>query len=246
MKKTVMWVAASTISASLLTWVVSSYQHKQKSSEKKKQGITIQKKERKRKVKKLQEVTEISELREKLITQNVKVEKVAEIPAPISQIDQHLEKLGLDKNKDKVEFAPNDPEILQDNIKIDESTAINVKTYSLNDSLLVQELYNFEEGKQEKIYLITHNYETEISILKEGENQKVKVSKSLLKEKIDEQFLKHSIIKHPRLIEYQSENQESLFEMMVGVPNTDSLVIVKFTVDSLGKTEVIEIENVGF
>lgn len=150
---------------------------------------------------------------------------------------------GLEKNL-KIEYSPNDYEIL----KNDTSFYINQKKYQisyatgcLNDSLIAQEMLDYAL-QQRKSYLISHNYQTNISIKVNGITTGSKlIKKEMFKGKIDQNFLEKSIIKHPNFIRFDMEKNEAIFEFMVGVPNTDWLVIAGVNLNYQGGVRIINI-----
>lgn len=144
----------------------------------------------------------------------------------------------------KVEFAPPDFNILKDDTTIQIPTGrfeIEYLTKSLNDSLIAQEMFDYGSSNA-KSFLISHNYQTNIFMKKNGQLVGAKtVDKALFKGKLDKEFLEKSIIKHPEFVEFDQEKNEAIFKFIIGVPNTDWLVFAAINLNDSGKLRIIEI-----
>ncbi len=144
----------------------------------------------------------------------------------------------------KVEFAPLDYNIIKNDTTIEISTGrfeIEYLTKSLNDSLIAQEMFDYGSSNA-KSFLISHNYQTNILMRKNGQLVGAKtVEKALFEDKLDKEFLQKSIIKHPEFVEFDREKNEAIFKFIIGVPNTDWLVFAAINLNDSGKLRIIEI-----
>lgn len=149
----------------------------------------------------------------------------------------------LDKSV-PIDYAPLDFEILKEDTLVKAKKGlfqISYATSSLNDSLVAQEMYDFNQ-KLRKGYLISHNYHTNISIKLNGKNTGSKViEKALFRNKVDKDFLDKSIIKHPQFLRFDEEKNEAIFEFILGVPNTDWLVVAGINLNEYGSIRIIDI-----
>lgn len=149
----------------------------------------------------------------------------------------------LDKNA-KIEFVDPDYAIIQNDtlIKSDENIfEISYTTACLNDSLIAQEMYDFGRTNK-KNYLISHNYKTNVAVKVNGKVTGTReIKKELFLNQVDKDFLEKSIIKHPEFVRFDENKKEAVFEFMVGVPNTDWLVIAGINMQQDGKLRIIEI-----
>ncbi|MCU0445783.1 MAG: DUF4738 domain-containing protein [Microscillaceae bacterium] len=149
----------------------------------------------------------------------------------------------LDKGA-KIEYAPHDYSIIKNDTLVKAKSGNFQFTYAtscLNDSLIAQEMVDYAQ-RQSKSYLISHNYQTNISIRLNGIATANKlIQKDLFKGKLDQDFLEKSIIKHPNFVRFDEERNEAIFEFMVGVPNTDWLIIAGVNLNSQGTVRIIDI-----
>jgi hypothetical protein len=190
-----------------------------------------------------QKSSKTDSIKEEKKTPNTKTQ-VAENQPKTLILSPHQKLLAsLEKNLN-IEYSPNDYEIL----KNDTAFRINQKQYQisyatacLNDSLVAQEMLDYAL-QQKKSYLISHNYQTNISIKVNGITTGAKlIKKEIFKGKIDQNFLEKSIIKHPNFVKFDAEKNEAVFEFMIGVPNTDWLVIAGVNLNSQGGVRIIDI-----
>lgn len=179
-----------------------------------------------------------SEKKDTAITQ--KEEKIK--PIQISSAHQLLLN-RLDKSV-PIDYAPLDFEILKNDTLVKAKKGlfhISYATSSLNDSLVAQEIHDFNQ-KLRKGYLISHNYQTNISIKLNGKNTGSKIiEKALFRNKVDKDFLDKSIIKHPQFLRFDEEKNEAIFEFILGVPNTDWLVVAGINLNEYGSIRIIDI-----
>lgn len=144
----------------------------------------------------------------------------------------------------KVEFAPLDQGVIQEDTTItsnDSIFEISYETRCLNDSLIAQEMYDYG-GTNAKSYLISHNYKTDVSISVDGVLKGNKtINKDMFKDKLELAFLEKSILKHPRFVKFNEETNEAVFEFIVGVPNTDWLVLAGVNLNDSGELRIIDI-----
>ncbi len=144
----------------------------------------------------------------------------------------------------KIEFAPLDYNIIKDDTTIRIPSGrfeIEYLTKSLNDSLIAQEMFDYG-GSNAKSFLISHNYQTNILMKKNGQLVGAKtVDKALFRGKLDREFLEKSIIKHPEFVAFDQEKNEAIFKFIIGVPNTDWLVFAAINLNDSGKLRIIEI-----
>lgn len=144
----------------------------------------------------------------------------------------------------KVEFAPLDQAVIQEDTTIlahDSKFEIAYQTRCLNDSLIAQEMFDYG-GTNAKSYLISHNYKTDISITVDGALKgKKTINKEMFKNKLEKAFLEKSILKHPRFVKFNEETNEAVFEFIVGVPNTDWLVLAGVNMNDAGNVRIIDI-----
>ena len=97
-------------------------------------------------------------------------------------------------------------------------------------------------GTNAKSYLISHNYKTDISITVDGNLKgKKTIDKAMFKNKLEKAFLEKSILKHPRFVKFNEETNEAVFEFIVGVPNTDWLVLAGVNLNDSGNIRIIDI-----
>jgi hypothetical protein len=144
----------------------------------------------------------------------------------------------------KLEYAALDSEVQKTDTSLNfhhKKFDISFNTSCLNDSLIAQEIYGYA-GPNAKSYLISHNYKTDISIKVNGKSTGAKsIHKEMFKDKLDKDFLEKSIIKHPSFVRFDTTSNEAIFEFMVGVPNTDWLVLAGININEQGKIRIIEI-----
>jgi hypothetical protein len=149
----------------------------------------------------------------------------------------------LDK-KAKIEYAPKDYSVIKNDTLVKTKSGnyqFSYATLCLNDSLIAQEMVDYAQ-RQSKSYLISHNYQTNISIQLNGiPTARKLIQKDLFKGKLDQDFLEKSIIKHPNFVRFDEERNEAIFEFMVGVPNTDWLIIAGVNLNSQGAVRIIDI-----
>ncbi|MDX2305411.1 MAG: hypothetical protein NW226_21550 [Microscillaceae bacterium] len=144
----------------------------------------------------------------------------------------------------KIEFAPLDLQVIKEDTTIlskEIKFEIFYATSCLNDSLIAQEMYDYGRTNT-KSYLISHNYKTELSIKVDGvlKGNKI-IHKDLFINKLDRNFLDKSILKHPRFVKFNEETNEAVFEFIVGVPNTDWLVLAGINLNDAGNIRIIDI-----
>lgn len=150
---------------------------------------------------------------------------------------------SLDKNA-SISFASPDYAITRDDtlIKTEKDVfEIEYITSCLNDSLVPQEMYDYGRSNK-KSYLISHNYRTNILVKVNGRaTGKREIQKALFANQVDKEFLQKSIIKHPQFVRFDEATNEAVFEFMIGVPNTDWLVIAGVNLNSNGTLRIIDI-----
>jgi hypothetical protein len=168
-------------------------------------------------------------------------DSVAKLPAAPTAHQKLLQ--TLDK-KAKIEYAPKDYSVIKNDTLVKTKSGnyqFSYATLCLNDSLIAQEMVDYAQ-RQSKSYLISHNYQTNISIQLNGIPTANKlIQKDLFKGKLDQDFLEKSIIKHPNFVRFDEERNEAIFEFMVGVPNTDWLIIAGVNLNSQGAVRIIDI-----
>ncbi|GAB4396150.1 MAG: hypothetical protein OHK0053_09490 [Microscillaceae bacterium] len=161
--------------------------------------------------------------------------------APLSPIEALLQSLEGGR---KIEFAPLDLQVMREDTLIKARSGIfeiSFATACLNDSLIAQEMFDYG-GTNTKSYLISHNYNTNIAIKKDGRTlgQQL-IKKEIFKGQLDPVFLAKSILKHPQFVRFDEEKNEAIFEFIIGIPNTDWLVIAGVNLNDQGKVRVIDI-----
>jgi hypothetical protein len=165
-------------------------------------------------------------------------EKLAVEPTAHQKLLQTLDK------KAKIEYAPKDYSVIKNDTVVKTKNGnyqFSYATLCLNDSLIAQEMVDYAQ-RQSKSYLISHNYQTNISIQLNGiPTARKLIQKDLFKGKLDQDFLEKSIIKHPNFVRFDEERNEAIFEFMVGVPNTDWLIIAGVNLNSQGAVRIIDI-----
>ncbi|NJL11626.1 MAG: DUF4738 domain-containing protein [Microscillaceae bacterium] len=67
------------------------------------------------------------------------------------------------------------------------------------------------------------------------------IKKEIFKGQLDPGFLAKSILKHPQFVRFDEEKNEAIFEFIIGIPNTDWLVIAGVNLNERGKVRVIDI-----
>ncbi len=158
-----------------------------------------------------------------------------------SNVQKLLEKLRKDPQT-KIQFAPLDNQILSSDtlFKVQNNIyEINYATSSANDSLVAQEMSDIQ---QRKVILLSHNYQTDIAFRINGRGTAKKtIKKELFNNKIERDFLEKSIIKHPQFIRFDEAKNEAIFEFIIGVPNTDWLVIAAVNLSPQGSFRIIDI-----
>ena len=98
------------------------------------------------------------------------------------------------------------------------------------------------EEPMPKAIVISHNYKTDISITVDGNLKgKKTIDKAMFKNKLEKAFLEKSILKHPRFVKFNEETNEAVFEFIVGVPNTDWLVLAGVNLNDSGNIRIIDI-----
>lgn len=118
-------------------------------------------------------------------------------------------------------------------------------TSCLNDSLVAQEMYDYG-GTNAKSYLISHNYRTNVQITVDGQATGGQtVDKYIFAGELDKEFLDHSIIKHPEFVRFDEASNEAVFQFIVGIPNTDWLILAGVNMDQNGKVRIIDIQTPG-
>ncbi len=144
--------------------------------------------------------------------------------------------------KGEVQFAPIDNQVISQDtsFKIKQDVyAINFATACLNDSLVAQEMADFTAKKS---FILAHNYETDISFTINGKpSSKKTIHKELFKNKLEKAFLQKSIIKHPQFVKFDEAKNEAIFEFIIGVPNTDWLVIAAVNLNPQGTVRIVDI-----
>ncbi|TAH30610.1 MAG: DUF4738 domain-containing protein [Cytophagales bacterium] len=144
--------------------------------------------------------------------------------------------------KGNVEFAPIDNQVISQDtsFKVKQDLyEINFATACLNDSLVAQEMSDFTSKKS---FILAHNYETDISFTINGKpSTKKTIHKELFKNKLENAFLQKSIIKHPQFVKFDEAKNEAIFEFIIGVPNTDWLVIAAVNLNPQGNIRIVDI-----
>jgi hypothetical protein len=144
--------------------------------------------------------------------------------------------------KGSVQYAPIDNQVISQDtsFKIKQDFyELNFATACLNDSLVAQEMSDFA---QNKTFILAHNYETDISFKVNGRaTSKKTIHKYLFKNKLEKEFLEKSIIKHPQFVKFDEAKNEAIFEFIIGVPNTDWLVIAAVNLTPQGSVRIIDI-----
>ncbi len=180
-------------------------------------------------------------------------------PKEIKKTSQPISKLSQHESARKKLMASLDQTLMieylaPDYSSIAEDTAIQAKdglfeisynTSCLNDSLVAQEMYDYG-GTNAKSYLISHNYSTEISIKVDGILTGNKtIRKELFLDLLDKEFLERSILKHPQFVRFDKASNEAVFEFIVGIPNTDWLVLAGINLGKQGQIRVIDVMTPG-
>lgn len=143
----------------------------------------------------------------------------------------------------KIQYAQPDYQVLENDTIIqskDQVFEIKYTTACLNDSLVAQELIDIDH--KSKFYLISHNYSTSIAIKVNGKHSPKKtIRKEIFAGKLDLDFLNKSIIKHPAFVRFDDQSNEAVFSFMIGVPNTDWLVLAGINMNQTGEIRVIDV-----
>ncbi|TAG92919.1 MAG: DUF4738 domain-containing protein [Bacteroidetes bacterium] len=144
--------------------------------------------------------------------------------------------------KGEVQFAPIDNQVISQDtaFKVKQDLyEINFATGCMNDSIVTQEMSDFTAKKS---FILAHNYETNISFTINGKpSSKKTIHKELFKNKLENAFLEKSIIKHPQFVKFDETKNEAIFEFIIGVPNTDWLVIAAVNLNPQGSIRIVDI-----
>ncbi len=174
-----------------------------------------------------------------------KTEVSSETTQDLTEMDPQAKLLKSLDPKVKVEFAQPDLLVIQEDTVITSQNhkfEISYKTSCLNDSLIAQEMYDYG-GTNAISYLISHNYQTQIAIKVDGQlTSDQTIHKNIFQNSMDPEFLDRSIIKHPQFMGFDDEHQEAIFEFIVGIPNTDWLVLAGVNMDKSGKVRIIDVQ----
>ncbi len=159
----------------------------------------------------------------------------------LSKTQELLAKFSKDKDT-KIQYAPLDNQIISSDtlFKVKNNLyELNYATSCVNDSLIAQEMSDIQ---QRKLVIFSHNYQTDIAFKVNGQSTTKKtIKKDLFLNKIERDFLEKSIIKHPQFVRFDEAKNEAIFEFIIGVPNTDWLVIAAVNLSPQGNFRIIDI-----
>lgn len=186
----------------------------------------------------VEEVSPEPEVEVRLTSANNMISNLSSHEQLLQTLDQSLKIEYADLDLNRIE---SDTVILANNHEF----RVNYVTSCLNDSLVAQEMYDYG-GTNAKSYLISHNYRTDVRIEVDGKlTGGQAIDKHIFSGELDEEFLAHSIIKHPEFVEFDKETNEAIFRFMVGVPNTDWLILAGVNMNQDGKVRIIDIQTPG-
>lgn len=173
-------------------------------------------------------------------TKEVEIEEIKPVKAlsPQQRLINSLDKAA------KIEYAGLDNQVIKNDTLIEAHNnqyEISYETRCMNDSLIAQVMYDYG-GTNSKSYLISHNYKTDIAIKVDGILKGNKaIRKEMFNGKLDQEFLERSILKHPQFVRFDPEKNEAIFEFIVGIPNTDWLVLAGVNLSEDGEIRIIDI-----
>ncbi|MCS6821400.1 MAG: hypothetical protein NZ551_05980 [Microscillaceae bacterium] len=180
---------------------------------------------------------------------NIENQQIVNVKITNKQADI-IAKIKAQDPQAKIEFAPFDTQALLFDTTfqgVDAPLELKLKTTSMNDSTVVQEMLLLDvrtTGK--KSYLLSHNYQTEVQLRKAGQLiAQHLIKKEFFKDYIQAEFLEKAILKHPEQVELNPVTNTVQLHFLIGVPATDWMVMATLGIKPTGELQILKVEYLG-